>query len=77
MIFRPNSPTPFFLARDVTHLNISHRVWISWTPNTLRIPKMYTFMGIWAILEELLTFEVIATLRYMKQTNKIKIYEIP
>jgi len=30
---------------------------------------MYSFMGIWAILEELLSFEVIEVLRYMK-TNK-------
>ena len=57
------SPTPGFLARDVTHHKISHRVCISWTPNTLRMPKMYSFMGIWTILEKLLTFKVIATLR--------------
>jgi len=30
---------------------------------------MYSFMGIWTILEELLSFKVIATLRDMK-TNK-------
>jgi len=33
---------------------------------------MYSFMGIWTILEELLSFKVIATLRDMKTniTNK-------
>ena len=33
---------------------------------------MYSFMGIGAILEKLLSFKVIATLRYMKQTKKQK-----
>ena len=61
--FQTTSTTPGFLARDVTHDNISHRVWISRTQNTLRMPKMYTFMGIWAILEKLLSFKVTATLR--------------
>ena len=32
---------------------------------------MYSFMGIWKILEKLLSFKVIATLRDMK-TNKTK-----
>ena len=61
--FQTISTTPGFLASDVIHHNISHRVLFSWTRNTLRNPKMYTFMGIWATLEKLLSFKVIATLR--------------
>jgi len=74
--FSDFSPTPGFSAPDVTHYNISDRFWFRWTQNTPRIPKMYSFMGIWTILEELLSFKVIATLRDMKtnitnkQTNK-------
>ena len=33
---------------------------------------MYTFMGIWAKLEKLLSFKVIATLRHMKNNKKKK-----
>ena len=61
--FQTISTTPGFLAPDVIHDNISHRVLFSWTRNTLSISKMYSFLGIWAILEKLLSFKVIATLR--------------
>ena len=61
--FQTISTTPGFLAPDVTHHNISDRIWISWTQNTPRIPKMYSFIGIWATVEKLLSFKVIATLR--------------
>ena len=33
---------------------------------------MYSFMGIGTILKKLLSFKVIATLRYMKNKNKKK-----
>jgi len=64
--FQTFSPTHNFLSPEVTHYNISDPFWFRWTQNTPRIPKMYSFMDIWTILEELLSFKVIATLRDMK-----------
>ena len=64
--FQTFSPTPGFSASDVTHYNISDPFWFRWTQNTPRIPKMYSFMRIWTILEKLFSFKVIATLRDMK-----------
>jgi len=68
--FQTFSPTPGVSAPDVTHYNISDQFWFRWTQNTPRIPKMYSFMGIWAIPEELLTSKVTATLRRKKWKKK-------
>ena len=55
-------PTPGFPVCDVTDQTFFRIFLFSWTPKTLRISKMYNFMAIYPILEELLTFEPIATL---------------
>ena len=46
-----------------------HRLCFSPIPNTLSYRKMYSHIGIWAIVEELLSLKVIAILRYM--TNQL------
>ena len=71
-VFYPFSSFPGFPIRDVTDQVKFPRFLFRWTPKTLRSLKMYNFVGIWPKLEELLNFEVIATLREMKQTNKQK-----
>ena len=60
------SPFPGFPIRDVTDQKIFSRFLFSWTPKTLTIQKIYSFMGIRQISEELLTCKVTATLREMK-----------
>ena len=86
--FQTTSTTPGFLARDVTHDNISHRGCIIWTQIALRMPKMYSFMGIWAILQKLLSLKVTATLRrkrvgwlqnniIQEATSRSRVYDYP
>ena len=59
-------PTPGFRAYDVTYHNIWKIFLFGWTPNSLRIPKMYNIMGIWPIYQKLLSVKAIATLRDTK-----------
>ena len=52
-----------------TDQKIFSRFLFSRTPKTLTIQKMYSFMGIRPIFDELLTCKVTATLRDMKKKN--------
>ena len=63
-------PTPGFPIRDVTDQIVFRWFLFSWTPKTLRIPKLCNFMDIWPIDKELLTFEPIATLRHKWNEKK-------
>ena len=64
-------PTPDFRAYDVTYHNIWNIFLLGWTPNSLRIPKMYNTMGIWPIYQKLLSAKPIATLRQANEKWKI------
>ena len=69
-IFCPLSTFPGFPIRDVTDQRKFSRFLFSWTPKTIRSLKMYNFMGMWSKLEELLNFEVTATLRHTNNKRR-------